>query len=80
MLFRWNAREYLALFSYVVKWFFLVAPVAAAIGSACALFLWALERHEYTPGAAGAFVFVAARGRGYQRVIQPLREYCRRRQ
>ena len=43
MLFRWNPREYLALFSYVVKWFCLVAPVAAAIGSACALFLWVLE-------------------------------------
>ena len=48
MSFRSNPREHLALFAYVVKWFCLVAPVAAAIGSACALFLWALERATST--------------------------------
>lgn len=44
MSFRWSPREHLALSAYVVKWFCLAAPVAAAVGSACALFLWSLER------------------------------------
>ena len=44
MFFRWNPREHLAVGAYAIKWFFLVAPIAAAVGSACALFLWALER------------------------------------
>ena len=44
MSFRWSPREHLALGAYVVKWFCLAAPVAAVVGSACALFLWLLER------------------------------------
>lgn len=36
-------REQKALFAYVLRWFLVTAPVAAVIGSACALFLWALE-------------------------------------
>lgn len=48
MLFRWSLREHLSLGTYVLRWFCLVAPVAAAIGSACALFLWALDRATST--------------------------------
>ena len=48
MSIRWNPREHLALCVYVVKWFCLVAPIGAAVGSACALFLWALERATAT--------------------------------
>lgn len=44
MPFRWNPREHLLVGTYILKWLFLTAPVAALIGSACALFLWALER------------------------------------
>ncbi len=44
MPFRWSPREHLALGRYVLKWFCLVTPIAAVIGSACALFLWMLER------------------------------------
>jgi H+/Cl- antiporter ClcA/PII-like signaling protein len=44
MPFRWNPREHLNLGVYILKWFALIAPVAAIIGSACALFLWSLER------------------------------------
>ena len=43
MPFHWNFREQLALGRYVVKWILLAAPVAAVIGSACAVFLWLLE-------------------------------------
>ena len=48
MSIRWNPREHLALGAYVIKWFCLVAPIGAAVGSACALFLWALERATAT--------------------------------
>lgn len=48
MSFRWNPREHLAVGTYVIKWLCLVAPIAAAVGSACALFLWALERATAT--------------------------------
>lgn len=44
MSLRWNTREHLALGAYVIKWFCLVAPIGVAVGSTCALFLWALER------------------------------------
>jgi H+/Cl- antiporter ClcA len=44
MAFRWNWREQLALGTYFLKWLLLAAPVAAVIGSICALFLWSLER------------------------------------
>lgn len=44
MSFRWSPRESLSQATYVLKWFFLVAPLAISIGSACALFLWLLER------------------------------------
>lgn len=43
MPFRWDIREHLALARYVLRWTLLAAPVAAAIGSACALFLWLLD-------------------------------------
>ena len=43
MPFRWSPREHLSLGIYIVKWVALATPVAAAIGSACALFLWLLE-------------------------------------
>lgn len=40
---RWDAREHVALWWYVLKWLVLAAPVAAAIGSVVALFLWLLD-------------------------------------
>ncbi|MGN6505394.1 MAG: voltage-gated chloride channel family protein [Tepidisphaeraceae bacterium] len=43
MPFRWNPREHLALGLYVVKWVLIGAPVGALIGSAVAVFLWALD-------------------------------------
>lgn len=48
MAFRWNPREHLILAVYVLKWLCILVPVAGAIGSACALFLWALERATQT--------------------------------
>ena len=44
MPFRWNPREHLALGKYFLKWLLIAAPVGAAIGSAVALFLWALDK------------------------------------
>jgi H+/Cl- antiporter ClcA/PII-like signaling protein len=44
MPFRWNPREHLALGQYVLKWLLIAAPVGAIIGSAVALFLWALDQ------------------------------------
>ena len=40
---RWNPREHASLGAYLLKWTLLAGPVAAAIGSACALFLWLLD-------------------------------------
>jgi H+/Cl- antiporter ClcA len=44
MQFRWNPREHLALGRYVCKWLLIAAPVGAVVGSAVALFLWALDQ------------------------------------
>jgi H+/Cl- antiporter ClcA len=44
MEFRWNPREHWALAKYAFKWTSLAVPMAAAVGSACALFLWSLEK------------------------------------
>lgn len=43
---RWDFKEHLSLGKYVLRWFFLVLPMAALVGSAVALFLWML--HEAT--------------------------------
>jgi H+/Cl- antiporter ClcA len=43
MPFRWNPREHLALGAYFVKWVLVASPVGAVVGSAVALFLWALD-------------------------------------
>ncbi len=43
MPFRWNVRDHLQLAWYVLRWMLIATPVAAVIGSACALFLWSLE-------------------------------------
>lgn len=40
----WRWREFWWPVVYSLKWLMLVGPVAAAIGTACALFLWSLER------------------------------------
>jgi H+/Cl- antiporter ClcA len=40
----WRWREFWWPVAYALKWLVLVGPVAAAIGTACALFLWSLER------------------------------------
>ena len=44
MPFRWNPREHAQLGGYVIKWLLLGIPVGALVGSAVALFLWALEQ------------------------------------
>lgn len=44
MPFRWDAREHLGQWRFFVRWLMLAVPVAAAIGSACAVFLWSLDR------------------------------------
>jgi len=44
MPFRWDLREHVTQGRYFLKWLFIVAPVAAVIGAACALFLWSLEQ------------------------------------
>lgn len=43
MSFHYNPRHHAALILYLLKWVVLLVPVAAAIGSACAFFLWALD-------------------------------------
>lgn len=43
-MFRWHPREQVTLVLYALRWFCLSAPVGVAVGSACALFLWALEK------------------------------------
>jgi H+/Cl- antiporter ClcA len=40
---RWSLREHLTLWKLVAFWTLLVTPMAAATGSACALFLWSLD-------------------------------------
>ena len=44
MPFRWSPREHLMLGRYILKWLGIVTPVSIAIGAACALFLWLLDR------------------------------------
>lgn len=48
MPFRWDFREHYSLLKYVLRWILIAAPVSAAIGSACALFLWLLDRATQT--------------------------------
>jgi H+/Cl- antiporter ClcA len=43
MPFRWNPREHVSLARYFIKWVLIASPVGAVIGSAVALFLWALD-------------------------------------
>src|SRR3954462_2264373 len=43
MPFRWNPREHVSLTVYFMKWVLIASPVSAMIGSAVALFLWALD-------------------------------------
>ncbi len=57
MTIRWDPREHLALFAYVLKWLVLVAPVAGLIGSAVALFLWLLEVVTETRAAHPALLY-----------------------
>jgi len=44
MPFRWSPREHIMLGAYLFKWTCIVAPVSIVIGTACALFLWLLDR------------------------------------
>ena len=43
-MFRWHPREQAVLALYALRWFCLAAPVGLIVGSACALFLWSLEK------------------------------------
>lgn len=42
--FHFRPSEQLAVGGYFLKWVLLLTPVAAVVGSACALFLWSLEK------------------------------------
>lgn len=44
MPFRWDFREHVRLGCYVIRWMLIATPIAAVIGSTCALFLWALDQ------------------------------------
>lgn len=48
MPFRWNPHEQLSHGRYALKWLLIVAPLGVAVGSACALFLWLLDRATTT--------------------------------
>src|SRR5579875_572390 len=43
MPFRWNPREHLTLAAFCLKWLAIGVPTGAVVGSAVALFLWALN-------------------------------------
>ena len=58
MRFRQSFHEQFSLGVYVARWFCLAAPTAAAIGSACALFLWILERATKTQAACPWLLFL----------------------
>lgn len=53
----WNAREHLHLGRDLLRWLIVLLPVAATIGSACALFLWALDRATSARFAHPALLF-----------------------
>lgn len=40
---RWDIKEHFSLGKYVIRWFLLVLPMSALVGSAVALFLWMLH-------------------------------------
>ena len=44
MPFRWDPHEHFRLIRYALKWFLIATPLGVLVGSAVALFLWALER------------------------------------
>lgn len=44
MTFRWDFREHITLGTFVLKWLAIGLPCGAVVGSAVALFLWALDR------------------------------------
>jgi H+/Cl- antiporter ClcA len=44
MPFRWNVRDHLLSARHLLRWLLLTTPVAMTTGSACALFLWSLDR------------------------------------
>jgi H+/Cl- antiporter ClcA len=48
MPFRWDVREHYSLARFAARWCLIAAPVAAVIGSACALFLWLLDVATHT--------------------------------
>lgn len=45
---RWNVPEHLSQIGFVLKWLALGLPLAAAVGSAVALFLWLLDEATQT--------------------------------
>ncbi|MBX3443036.1 MAG: voltage-gated chloride channel family protein [Planctomyces sp.] len=44
MMWRLTLREHVGLSVYLIKWLLLATPVGIVVGSACALFLWSLDR------------------------------------
>ncbi len=48
--FRIPVSEYLALATYLLKWLGLTIPLGLLVGSACAFFLWALDRATVVRG------------------------------
>lgn len=43
MPFRWDVHEHVAQGRFFLRWLLIGVPVGAAVGSACALFLWSLD-------------------------------------
>lgn len=48
MPFRWDSQEHVRLGWYVIRGVVIATPIAAVIGSSCALFLWALDQATET--------------------------------
>ncbi|MBI3541225.1 MAG: voltage-gated chloride channel family protein [Deltaproteobacteria bacterium] len=58
MPFRWNPKEHIIQLGYVLKWAAIVLPVAVAVGSACALFLWTLDQVTNFRGSHPKILFL----------------------
>jgi H+/Cl- antiporter ClcA len=43
MTYRWDYREHIHLFAFVVKWLAIALPLGIVVGSAVAFFLWSLD-------------------------------------
>jgi len=53
----WSPREHVSLAKYVMRWVVLATPIGLAVGSACAMFLWSLEKVTAIRQAHPALLF-----------------------